>query len=345
MIGTLKNLVSIFNIFRRGEDMEDHAMGNDTATEANTAEVDITEENDSSTNTVPKVSIITPAKNEGSNVKMTVDSIIGASSADIPFEVIVVDDNSQDGCCSFLLQNTEYWQESGVKLLRTTGIGAANARNLGARHATGDILVFCDAHVLVEKEWMDKMVAVLSQAGVDVLTPGIADYSNPLRVGFGQTWTEKLETNWLPAPKEVSPIPLAPGGLEAVKREVFESVGGFETGFKIWGYEDVELSLKCWLFGFKVYVTPEVTVKHIFRKRHTYFVSYKEVYYNLIRMALSHFKRERVVKAINMTKSMPQAEDILTNIILSNAWEQRREYFNKRKYDDDWFMNKFQIPF
>lgn len=293
---------------------------------------------------IEKVSIIIPVKNEGNNVKTTVESIVNTPSK-IPYEVIVVNDASEDGCCRFLEENRDYWQGKGVRLIKTTGIGAANARNLGAGHAAGDILIFSDAHIFVEKDWLDKMAATMSQPGIDVLAPGIAAYGNPERLGFGQTWNEKLETKWLPAPQDVSPIPLAPGGLEALKKEAFHTVGGFETGFKIWGYEDVELSFKCWLFGFGVYTTPEVTVQHIFRTRHPYYISFDQVNYNLMRMAISHFNKARITKAINMIKFMPNTEKILTEIALSDTWEQRRDYLNKRKCDDDWFMNKFQIPF
>lgn len=319
MTGLYKNLTSLYDFFIKRSDVMERAK-------------------------IEQVSIIIPAKNEGANVKMTVDSIVNTSST-IPYEVIVVDDASQDDCCRFLAENEGYWQGKGVKLIRTGGLGSANARNMGAGHAAGDMLVFSDAHVVVEKDWLEKMAAAMSQPGVDVLAPGIADFNNPHIVGFGQTWNEKLEIQWLRAPRDVSPIPLAPGGLEAVKKETFHRVGGFEKGFKIWGYEDVEFSFKCWLFGFGVYVTPDVTVKHVFRSRHTYYVSYKEVYYNLMRMAVSHFGRERLAKTVNLIMSAPEVENILAEITLSDVWEQRKDYFNQRKYDDDWFMNKFQIPF
>lgn len=291
-----------------------------------------------------KVSIIIPAKNEAGHVNMTVGSMVNTPSS-VPYEIIVVDDYSSDKCCQFIADNEGYWQEKGVKLITTGGLGAANARNLGASHAKGEILIFSDAHVTVENEWLEKIVATITQPGIDVLVPGIADFGNPAAMGFGQTWDAKLDTVWLPKPQEVSPVPIAPSGLVAVKREVFDSVGGFERGFKIWGYEDVEFSLKCWLFGFQAYATPEVIVKHIFRKRHVYSITPKEVYYNLIRMAVSHFNRERIIKTLHKIKLMTFLENILVEIAVSDAWEQRKEYLNKRKYDDDWFMNTFQIPY
>lgn len=293
---------------------------------------------------VAKVSIIIPAKNESTNVKMTLESIT-ETPVDIPMEIIVIDDGSEDNCCRFIMENEDGWREKGVKFIRTAGIGLANAKNMGADQANGEVLVFSDAHILVEKDWLTKLMATMSQPGVDVLTPAIADFSNPTNVGYGQTWNEKLEVNWLPAPKEISPIPLAPGGFEAVKKEAFVKVGGFDRGFKIWGYEDVEFSFKCWLFGFGVYVTPEVTVKHVFRARHTYYISFNEVNFNLLRMAVSHFNQQRLAKTVNMIKTMPNIEQIITDVAFSDVWAQRKSYLELRQFDDDWFMQKFKIPY
>lgn len=327
MIGFFKSLIFFCKLFRRGDKMEiSHVENNDRE------------------NSKIKVSIVIPAKNEGSKLKMTIESIIEASGS-VPYEIIVIDDCSEDDCCRFLVENEKYWQEYGIRLFRTNGLGAANARNKGAGHAEGSILIFSDAHVIVEKGWMEKIVATISQPGIDVLVPGIADYENPLRIGFGQTWNDSLETVWLSSPKELTPVPIAPGGLVAVKKKVFDSVGGFEKGFKIWGYEDVEFSFKCWVFGFAVYTTPEVVVKHIFRKRQNYLISQQEIYYNLLRMAVSHFSRDRIVKTINKITPVPSLENILAEIAVSDVWKQRNDYFNKRIYDDEWFMNKFQIPY
>lgn len=72
----------------------------------------------------PVISIIFPVKNEGDNVK-----------TNYLFEVIVVNDKSTDNCCGFL---QTYYQKDRVKLIYSIGIGAANARNLGAKNVSGD---------------------------------------------------------------------------------------------------------------------------------------------------------------------------------------------------------------
>lgn len=293
---------------------------------------------------INSVSVIVPVKNEGSNIKLTVDSLL-QTRANCQLEVVVVDDASQDGCCQFLMEDEANWLSKGVKLIRTTGVGAANARNLGAENAQGDLMVFSDAHVVVDPDWLEKMMGTVVDPAIDLLTPGIADYSSTHCVGYGQTWDARLDAKWLPPCRDISPIPLAPGGFVAVKRHAFEKVGGFERGFKIWGYEDVEFSFKCWLFGFSIYVIPQVIVKHIFRPRHTYYISFNEVYYNLLRLAYSHFNDQRIAKTTEMIKKTYPIENILRQVFNSDIWQQRGDFFSRRVHDDDWFMQKFNIPY
>ena len=61
----------------------------------------------------PPASIIIPCKNEGANVKITADSILAATPLD-SIEMIIVDDQSTDGCCRFLVEDAAY---AGIKLL------------------------------------------------------------------------------------------------------------------------------------------------------------------------------------------------------------------------------------
>jgi len=44
----------------------------------------------------PEVSIIIPVHNEGFRLRETIEAI--AQTADVPYEVVVVDDVSTDGC-------------------------------------------------------------------------------------------------------------------------------------------------------------------------------------------------------------------------------------------------------
>lgn len=287
----------------------------------------------------PPASIIIPCKNEGANVKITADSILAATPLD-SIEMIIVDDQSTDGCCRFLVEDAAY---AGIKLLSCPGLGAARARNLGASAALGEYLIFCDAHITVPVGWLESLLDTFRRPGVDAASPAIGSLDNPAAVGYGQTWNERLETAWLPPPPKmpITPVPLLPGGCLAVRAEAFRRVGGFDQGFIVWGHEDVELSLKLWLFGFGLYVNPKVKILHLFRKRHPYPVSMDHVNYNLLRMAYSHFKEERIAKIQHQISS----GRIVRRVLGGGALKQRERYFNQRKYDDDWFMRRFGVPF
>ena len=288
----------------------------------------------------PLISIIVPCRNEGAYLKQTLDSIRGAKT-NLPFELIIVDDGSTDGCCGFLAAESR-----GGLLLSGGGLGVANARNFGAAAAKGELLCFCDAHVEVEDCWLDKLARPLFDGEAELICPGIASTANPRAIGYGVTWDDHLNWRWLhEEPAAVKYIPLVPGGCLMVRRDVFEELGGFEKAFRVFGYDDQEFSLKAWLFGYRAAVAPQVVVRHVFRQRHPYPVSWLDLIHNLLYMALLHFNQRRLGKTIEAAKIHRAFGDVLAELLFSAVWEKRRAYLARRRYDDDWFMAKFGIDY
>lgn len=288
---------------------------------------------------LPLVSVIIPVKNEGNNVRMTVESAFHVKTFH-PFEIIVVDDGSTDGGCRFLHSQ----KDKPVTLLTTHGIGAASARNLGAEHARGDFFIFCDAHLFFQNYWLDHLIGLIQAGMADAVSPGIASTNRPNLVGYGQTLNRTLGVQWN---RDVSaPVPAAilPGGCLAIARDAFFDVGGFDRGFQVWGFEDVELSIKLWLFGYTCYVQPVVKVLHLFRQSHPYSVSFDHVYYNMLRMAYSHFNEARIASCRKLIQHA-DASRIEAEVLAGGVLEQRSRYLARRKYDDEWFMRRFGIPF
>ncbi|MDF2648673.1 MAG: hypothetical protein K0Q73_4478 [Paenibacillus sp.] len=179
----------------------------------------------------------------------------------------------------------------------------------------------------------------------DAVSPGIACSHAPLLIGYGQTLNKHMEVKWRRWRETVFPAPILPGACLALERSTFFDVDGFERGFNVWGFEDIELSIKLWLHGYTCSVQPEVTVLHVFRLLHPYTVTSKHIYYNLMRMAYSHFNNERIEKCKKLANKSGELKEILPQLLESDVMEQRKRYVSKRKYDDNWFFKKFRIPF
>lgn len=100
------------------------------------------------------VSVIIPIYNEEETIESCLKSLSAQSYKDL--EVILVDDGSTDATVQIVkkrLQTTDY----GL-LLEQKHKGPGVARNLGAARAKGDILVFVDADMTFEKNFLKDLV-------------------------------------------------------------------------------------------------------------------------------------------------------------------------------------------
>lgn len=100
------------------------------------------------------LSVIIPVYNEGENLTTCLNSLIRQSIRN--FEIIVVDDGSDP---KLKAQSSKLKMPQGItyKLLIQEHKGAGAARNLGATHAKGEILVFLDADMEFNRDFLKKL--------------------------------------------------------------------------------------------------------------------------------------------------------------------------------------------
>lgn len=96
-----------------------------------------------------KVSVIIPVFNEEKVIGNCLDSLEKQTYKDL--EVIIVDDGSKD-------HTMEVVSQYQVKLLKQNHLGAGLARNLGAKYASGEILIFVDADMEFDKKFIEKLI-------------------------------------------------------------------------------------------------------------------------------------------------------------------------------------------
>ncbi|MBI5029352.1 MAG: glycosyltransferase family 2 protein [Chloroflexi bacterium] len=283
--------------------------------------------------------MIIPCLNEGDHLRQTVESLCACKVR--PDEIIIVDNGSSDGCSDFIERENYAVPTQLFKL--SAPLGVSKARNFGAERATGEILVFVDAHVLFPETWIKSIQNALRNQAVGIAAPGGKAWGNPRATCFGYRLKNlKLEIDYLRW-KGLTPyaVPMVPGFCQAFRKDLFQQIGGYDAGMINYGMEDTEICIRLWLLGYQVQIIPNILVTHLFRPRFPYEVSWTNLIYNSLRTVHAHFNSERVERAIAELKSLPDFDNAVNLLNTSDIWDRRRNLESIRQHDDSWFFEKF----
>ena len=284
----------------------------------------------------PTVSVIVISHNEGAQLGRTVRDFREVTRPGD--EIIVVDDVSTDGSTAGL-------DTDGVRLETTARqLGVARARNRGARSARGEVLVFADGHVRAATFWLEPLLRTLAQPRVGAVNPSIRVMGGANCVD-GLTFSgPQLNVAWLqhggPRPH---PVPFLVGCFMAMRRDVYEQVGGFDDGMTGYGAEDLELCLRLWRMGYECLVVPKARVAHRFRQRTPAEVDWVAFLHNVLRLATLHLAPERLARVVNELRRHPAFPVALGQLLAGDAGRRRQELAGVCVHDDAWFLEQFGI--
>lgn len=208
--------------------------------------------------TVPLLSVVVPAYRCAPYLRQCLQ---GLQASDLPrtsWELLVVDDGSPDDTADVA---------NGVAdlVLRVPDgpRGPAHARNLGARAATGAVLLFVDADVVVAPTTLRGFAAHFAADPALGAVFGAYDDA-PAHEGFISQYRNLLhryvhtlhpgdaDTFW--------------AGCGAVRRETFLAVGGFDAvRYPRPQIEDIELGYRLRAYGARIVLDPNLQGKHLKR--------------------------------------------------------------------------------
>jgi glycosyltransferase involved in cell wall biosynthesis len=177
---------------------------------------------------LPKFSIIIPAKNEEKFLPGCLDSIGVISYPRNLVEVIVVDNGSTDA-------TREIARSRGAQVLVDRQKNVSGLRNAGARHAKGEILAFIDADCLASSNWLE--VAALYFSRPDVVAWGAPPRPPRPSTWVQQTWYLVRQKN-----ESVQDVEWLESMNLFVRKEQFLAAGGFDETLVT--CEDVDLSYR-----------------------------------------------------------------------------------------------------
>jgi GT2 family glycosyltransferase len=185
-------------------------------------------------------------------------------------EIIVVDNGSRDGTVEAVRRACP-----GVRVIESQrNLGFGGGANLGAAAARGELLVFLNPDTVVTPGWLAALAQALAEdPTAGLVTPQIRLWRQPERINAcgadvhlsGLTLCRGLgeDATGYQTPAEVAAVS---GAAFAIRRELFRTLGGFDETFYLY-MEDVDLSWRARLAGYRCLYVPEAVVYHHYRPR------------------------------------------------------------------------------
>jgi GT2 family glycosyltransferase len=141
------------------------------------------------------------------------------------------------------------------------------ARNVGARAANGEILIFCDDDILVSPGFIGAHVDGFISGDVGIIAGGLIVPARPDLGIPGQPTAHFLRDGRCTmgfGRGEAAFVETAPGGNMAVLRRVFDEVGGFDAGFVGNAFrEESDFCFRARALGHKIRFEPNAAVVHV----------------------------------------------------------------------------------
>jgi len=213
--------------------------------------------------TGPEVSIVIVTWNG----RQYLDACLRAAAAQqgISVEIILVDNGSTDGSTEFVRATFPHVRVIRLPLNR----GFASGNNVGAREARGKYIAFLNNDTVAEKTWLRALCTGIElTAGFALVTSRIVYMHNPrvidsagdglLRGGGAFKRHHGEESHRTGTTVEVFGVC---GAACLMPKVVFDELGGFDDQFFV-SHEDVDLSYRARLRGYRCRYVPDAVVRH-----------------------------------------------------------------------------------
>ena len=195
---------------------------------------------------------------------------------DYSYEIIIVDNNSNDNTYEYIKKN--YPEIKLIKNKQNYGYGKGN--NIGVKHAQGEYIVILNPDTIVENDWLNELIKPLKNNKKIITTPKILLYDGKaintcgnINHFTGLTFTRGLNENLdkYNTQERVSGIS---GCNFAIKKSYYEELGSFDENFYMYN-EDSDFSWRAYLKGFEILFIPTSKIRHDYNLK----VTAKKIYH------------------------------------------------------------------
>lgn len=183
----------------------------------------------------------------------------------LKFEVVLVDNDSQDG--SFELAKKNFSRAHFIK--SPENIGFARGNNLGIRFALekfADYVLVLNNDAFLEKNTLSKLLNLAQSRSTGAIINPLILEKNGQDIWFAGGTIQWLKMKTLHLKKIISNDPYqtqyCTGCAMFIDKEIFKKIGLFDERYFLY-YEDADFSVRAKKAGFDLLICPEAKVIHI----------------------------------------------------------------------------------
>jgi glycosyltransferase involved in cell wall biosynthesis len=221
------------------------------------------------------ISIIMPSRNEGEHLRQTIDSLL-ANTSYPNFEVLILDDASEDGSGDFL-RRPRYANDRRLRRLRyDSPQGLPALWHAGVAQACGAILQFVPAHTCFSPYWLTNLYERLQRYNFRALVGPVISTLEPLGwkstpvQSFGGTWEQRLQNYRQLRYDEIGGDCQVPGlnfGCMMIDRQVYDEIGGLLTCFASDTMREQDFCLRAYQLGYDCHIEPTALLGRLEKPR------------------------------------------------------------------------------
>ncbi len=220
----------------------------------------------------PLVSIIVLTKNNGALLKRCVDSIQAITGYE-NYELIIVDNGSDEPKSKALLASLKEGEKVRV-FEKPLPFNFSLLNNWAAKRAEGDILLFLNDDIeVIDEDWLREMVShamrkAVGPVGAKLLFPD--DYIQHAGMilgisglaGHAFKFLHRTNPGHIGRAGIIQNYSAVTAACMAIRRNVFDEVGGFDEENLGTAYNDADLCLRAWEKGYRTLWTPHALLIH-----------------------------------------------------------------------------------
>ncbi len=225
----------------------------------------------------PKLSVIIVGYNTREPLERCLQTLRDVNVS-FGMEIIVVDNQSPDDSL-VMLKSFEDWPALRV-IANEVNVGFASACNQAARYATGEHLLFLNPDTVANKPCLEAMAGYLdSHPEVAVVGPGLTGTDGKLQESCGGSWSPAYIAFSVFLPRRISTglyarkcrdrasrgaasVDWVLGACAAIRRNVFDTTGGFDPNFFLGAGDMADLCLRIRRLGHQVIYLGQVSMFH-----------------------------------------------------------------------------------